>query len=105
MKGPDRTAAWVKIAKVSKSVVSSTSMKVTVTWSGGDSRLQVLTSGLRYYQMQKRRVGGEWYTYEPDDVDDPQPRLGARRRPTSSASAPATRPATGAPGSTTTVTT
>jgi uncharacterized protein YkwD len=65
MKGPDRTAAWVKIAKVSKSVVSSTSMKVTVTWSGGDSRLQVLTSGLRYYQMQKRRVGGEWYTYDP----------------------------------------
>ena len=65
MKGPDRTAAWVKLAGVKTSVVSSTSMKVEITWSGGDSRLQVLTSGLKYYQMQKRRVGGEWYTYDP----------------------------------------
>ena len=65
MKGPDRTAAWVKLATVNKQVISSTSMKVTISWSGGDSKLQVLTSGLKYYQMQKRRVGGEWYTYDP----------------------------------------
>jgi uncharacterized protein YkwD len=64
MKGPDRTDAWAKLASVKATVISATSMKVVIDWTGGDGRLQVLTSGLRYYQMQKRRVGGEWYTYD-----------------------------------------
>jgi uncharacterized protein YkwD len=64
MKGPDRTSAWAKLASVKTTVISATSMKVVIDWTGGDGKLQVLTSGLRYYQMQKRRVGGEWYTYD-----------------------------------------
>lgn len=64
LKGPDRTAAWSKIKSVSKTRVDATRTRVTIDWSGGDRRLQVLTSGLRYYQMQKRRDGGAWYTYD-----------------------------------------
>ena len=65
MKGPDRTAAWAKIAKVSTAAASATSTKVVITWTGGDTKLQVLTAGLKYYQMQKRRPGGTWLTYDP----------------------------------------
>ena len=65
LKGPDRTSAWIKAGTVSKSVVDATHVKVTITWSGGDRRLQVLTSGFRDYQLQRRRVGGEWYTFSP----------------------------------------
>ena len=60
LKGPDRTGAWAKVASVAKSVVDSTSSKVTVKWGGNDTRLQVLTSGLRYYQYQTRKDGGTW---------------------------------------------
>ena len=64
MKGPDRTTAWAKMGSVTKTVIDGTRIKVKVTWSGGDQRLQVLTSGFRYFQMQKRRDGGAWYTYD-----------------------------------------
>jgi uncharacterized protein YkwD len=60
LKGPDRTGAWAKVASTSKSVIDSTSAKVTVKWTGNDTRLQVLTAGLRYYQVQTRRDGGSW---------------------------------------------
>lgn len=63
MKGPDRTGAWVKIASASSSVVDAKSARITVKWSGNDTRLQVLTSGLRYYQVQKRTDGGAWTDY------------------------------------------
>ena len=63
LKGPDRTGAWAKVSTVSKSVVSATSSKVTVKWTGADKKLQVLTSGLRYYQVQKRSDGGAWTNY------------------------------------------
>ena len=36
---------------------------VTVRWSGADTRLQVLTSGLRYFQVQWRPVGGSWHAW------------------------------------------
>ena len=60
LKGPDRTGAWAKVASVGKTVVDSTRSKVTVKWRGNDTRLQVLTSGLRYYQFQTRKDGGTW---------------------------------------------
>jgi uncharacterized protein YkwD len=63
MKGPDRTGAWAKIGSVTKSNVDSTRAKVTVKWTGNDTRLQVLTSGFRYYQVQKRTDGGAWTDY------------------------------------------
>jgi uncharacterized protein YkwD len=60
VKRTDRTAAWAKPGTTSKSVVDSTRAKVTVRWTGGDPRLQVLTAGLRDYEVQRRVLGGSW---------------------------------------------
>jgi hypothetical protein len=59
LKGPDRTKPWAEMDGVSKRVDGSY-IRVTVKWNGGDRRLQVLTSGLRYYEIQRRRPGGTW---------------------------------------------
>ena len=65
LKGPDRTGAWSKVKSVSKSASAYPGkVKVTITFGGGDTKLQVLTSGFRYFQKQKRRDGGAWYTYK-----------------------------------------
>ena len=48
---------------VSKRSVDHSHTRVTIRWSGADRRLQVLTSGLRYYQVQRRRVGGAWHSW------------------------------------------
>ena len=63
IKGPDRTGAWAKVTNDAKRNLSSTYVRVWVQWSGHDTRLQVLTSGLRYYQIQRRRNGAYWYDY------------------------------------------
>jgi hypothetical protein len=60
VKRTDRTAAWAKPGKTSARVVDATRARVTVRWTGGDHRLQVLTAGLRDYQVQRRVVGGAW---------------------------------------------
>jgi uncharacterized protein YkwD len=60
VKRTDRTAAWAKPGKTSARVVDATRARVTVRWTGGDPRLQVLTAGLRDYQVQRRVVGGSW---------------------------------------------
>jgi uncharacterized protein YkwD len=56
----DRTAAWSKIGSTSQRIVDATHTSVTVRWTGGDPRLQVLTAGLRDYEVQRRVVGGSW---------------------------------------------
>lgn len=56
----DRTAAWARINSTSQRVVDTTHSSVTVRWTGGDPRLQVLTAGLRDYEVQRRVVGGTW---------------------------------------------
>jgi uncharacterized protein YkwD len=63
MKGPDRTGAWAKIVGTAKRNLSSTDVRVWVKWAGSDTRLQVLTSGFRYFQVQRRRNGGTWASY------------------------------------------
>jgi hypothetical protein len=63
LRGPDRTGSWARIGTWSKVNLDSKYARVTVRWSGGDTRLQVLTSGLRYFQAQRRRDGGAWYDY------------------------------------------
>jgi uncharacterized protein YkwD len=60
LKRTDRTGAWAKVGTTSKSVIDSSKVKVTVRWTGGDPRLQVLTAGLRDYEVQRRVVGGTW---------------------------------------------
>ena len=62
VKEPDQTAAWARFGTISKHRVSAHRVRVTIRWSGGDTRLQVLTSGLRYFQVQRRRVGGRWHS-------------------------------------------
>jgi hypothetical protein len=65
MKGPDRTGARARfrtssnVAAGSLSTASGTTARkdVTIRWTGGDIRLQVLTAGLKYYQVQIRRAG------------------------------------------------
>jgi hypothetical protein len=42
---------------------STTRKDVTIKWTGNDVRLQVLTSGLKYFQVQVRHEGVlEWRT-------------------------------------------
>lgn len=60
IRGPDRTQAWAKLATTSTVARYRTYRVDRVRWSGGDVRLQVLTAGLRSYQVQKRRVGASW---------------------------------------------
>ena len=52
--GTRRDRAVGSFGTVSKRSVDARHMRVTVRWSGGDTRLQVLTSGLRYFQVQWR---------------------------------------------------
>jgi uncharacterized protein YkwD len=63
VKEPDETGAWAKFGTISKASLSHHRVRVTIRWSGGDIRLQVLTAGLRYYDVQRRRVGGKWYSW------------------------------------------
>jgi uncharacterized protein YkwD len=63
IKGPDRTGAWSKMTGLVRSSGGTTSsVPLSVSWSGGDTRLQVLTAGFAYYQVQRRIDGGAWAT-------------------------------------------
>ena len=63
IKGPDRTGARATVARPAISAgTTATSRKAKVTWGGADVRLQVLTSGLRSFTVQRRADGGTWYT-------------------------------------------
>jgi hypothetical protein len=63
LKGPDRTAARATVytPKVSSGPTSRT-RQVRLSWTGYDPRLQVLTSGLRAYGLQRSVDGGAWTT-------------------------------------------
>jgi uncharacterized protein YkwD len=63
LKGPDRTGAKA-VARTPSVTAGSTSSrrKVTVSWSGADVRLQVLTSGLYTYWIQRQTDTNWWVT-------------------------------------------
>jgi uncharacterized protein YkwD len=63
LKGPDRTGARA-VARTPSVTAGSTSSRrrVTVSWSGADVRLQVLTSGLYTYWIQRQTDSGNWVT-------------------------------------------
>lgn len=63
IKGPDRSPPRAVIRSVTEQVVDSRTMRIIVRWAGSDLPLQVLTSGLRYYETQRRVDGGPWQTY------------------------------------------
>lgn len=60
LKRSDRTVPWARIGTKSARVVDSTHTRVTVRWTAGDPRLQVLTAGLRDFEVQRRVAGGAW---------------------------------------------
>ena len=63
LKGPDRSGARSAMKSVAPTGTStSTSVNVSVVWSGWDVRLQVLTAGLADFQLQRRVDGGSWQT-------------------------------------------
>ena len=59
VKQRDETGAWSKFGSVTKRSVDARHVRVTIHWSGADTRLQVLTAGLRYFEVQARR-SGDW---------------------------------------------
>jgi uncharacterized protein YkwD len=61
-KEPDKTAPWAHFRSLARHS-SAGRIRVTLRWTGGDRRLQVLTSGLRYYQASWRTVGGPWHPW------------------------------------------
>jgi len=63
IKGPDRTGARARLYTPVKQVLSATRTRVKFRWTGSDVRLQVLTSGLRNYELQRRRAAGTWVAY------------------------------------------
>jgi uncharacterized protein YkwD len=63
IKGPDRTGARSTTQEpiVGASVVAGT-RRVSVSWTGADVKLQVLTSGFNSWKVQRRTDGGAWTT-------------------------------------------
>jgi uncharacterized protein YkwD len=65
IKGPDRTGARARFRTssntspdtLSTASTSTARRAMTIKWSGSDVRLQVLTAGLKYFQVQVRREG------------------------------------------------
>lgn len=60
LKLPDRTAGWVSAGPISATALDATRSRVNLHWTGGDTRLQVLTAGLSAYEVQQRSAGGAW---------------------------------------------
>ena len=63
-RGPTETGAWATIpARPARRRSAPTASRVTIRWAGDDTRLQVLTSGLRYFEIQRRVDGGAWHAW------------------------------------------
>lgn len=60
LKSPDKTGGWTKAGSASVQVLDAMTARVTVRWTGSDTRLQVLTAGLRDFEVQRRVTGGTW---------------------------------------------
>ncbi len=61
MKGPDRTGASASAdLPVRTSFLPAGSVAIRLTWRGHDVPLQVLTAGLRDFQVERRTDSGAW---------------------------------------------
>jgi uncharacterized protein YkwD len=63
VKQRDETGAWTKLGSISKSSVDAGHVRVTIHWTGADTRLQVLTSGFHSFQVQARRSSADWESW------------------------------------------
>ena len=48
------------MTSVTKHSISASQSRVTLRWTGGDVKLQVLTSGFRAFDLQRQVDGGPW---------------------------------------------
>ncbi len=61
MRGPDRSPPSIHASiQVLAGPAGSATRSARITWSGADRRLQVLTAGLRDFQLERRLDGGAW---------------------------------------------
>jgi uncharacterized protein YkwD len=60
LRGPDRTGGYARFGSFTKSNLDARWARGTVRWTGGDTRLQVLTAGHRTFQVQWRVAGESW---------------------------------------------
>lgn len=60
VKQRDETGAWSKFGSTTRRSVDAGHVRVTIHWTGADTRLQVLTAGLRYFEVQARRSSADW---------------------------------------------
>jgi uncharacterized protein YkwD len=66
IKGPDRTGARSTTNKPTVAAgTTSATKRISVSWTGADVKLQVLTSGFHSWQVQRRTDGGAWTTVYP----------------------------------------
>ncbi len=63
VKERDETAPRARVKSATKQVLSASSIRVKVRWAGADRRLQVLTAGLRHFEVEWRRDGGAWQSW------------------------------------------
>src|SRR3954451_4630589 len=60
---PDTTRPWARVYTPTRTILDRYRSRIRASWVGGDYRSLVgPTSGLRYYQVQRRIVGGSWGT-------------------------------------------
>jgi uncharacterized protein YkwD len=60
LKGPDRTPPMARLTGSQLGQIIDGRRHVTVSWSGQDVPLSVLTAGVRDFKLQKRRASGLW---------------------------------------------
>jgi len=62
IKGPDKTGAWARMgaAQTPGPRTSAGQRRISLTWLGGDIRLQVLTAGFYSYQLARKVDSGAW---------------------------------------------
>lgn len=60
MRGPDRTGGWARMTGVTRAATTPDSAQLTTSWTGNDTRLQVLTAGFASYEVQRRDDAGAW---------------------------------------------
>jgi uncharacterized protein YkwD len=62
LRGPDRTGGWVRAARPTVQAAPNNRRRVAFSWTGGDARLAVLTSGFHSFQVQVRVDERAWAT-------------------------------------------
>jgi uncharacterized protein YkwD len=62
IKGPDRTPPKASMVGAKLGTRSGSKRSVTVSWTGRDVRLSVLTSGLRDFRLQRKVGSNSWRT-------------------------------------------